>query len=192
MAETKVEMPPVANDEIKEDASKDMTTNSATSQQEENGTSVIEAPNAQMKDATVNGESQAPGAAPLEKGEQSDKPVSIPTPVSAHQRERKEHDSSRVKEARRYNNDRGRPRHNKFEHYTPRKPYQNHNKFDPASLPESADPVAIRKQVRRFRYIDSYLFANLQRLNSTFQIQISSWTSSFSQRPKDTRTFLYP
>ncbi|KAL9629055.1 MAG: hypothetical protein Q9164_007039 [Protoblastenia rupestris] len=78
-------------------------------------------------------------------------------PVSAHQRERDENPSARVKEGKRWN-DRDRHRHGQQERYTPNKFVRN-NKFDPTSLPESDDPAAIRKQVE-FYFSDSNLLTD--------------------------------
>lgn len=68
-------------------------------------------------------------------------------PISAHQREPRDQDSSRVKEAKHYNNrDRNSYGSSARKFNSPKK-YENHNKFDPASLSETDDPIAIRKQV---------------------------------------------
>ena len=91
-------------------------------------------------------------------------------PVSAHQRERDENPSARVREGKRWN-DRDRHRHGQQEQYTPNK--LRNNKFDPTSLPESDDPAAIRKQVRRRYTEDRISPVDCSRLNSTFQTPIS-------------------
>ena len=205
MAETKVEVPPVSNDLIAGAASQNIITDSKTSQQEESKISEMVTPEKVTKGPAVNGESQAldvkavknghsqeadiqaPDAKTSGKDEQSDKPV----PISAHERERKEHESSRVKVAKRWNNDQDRPRHSRYDNYSPRKPLKNLNKFDPVSLPESDDPVAIRKQVRLLKFERDACFSNLQRLSFTFRTPTSSQTSSCLRRLKATKTIPY-
>ncbi|KAL9103776.1 MAG: hypothetical protein Q9163_001235 [Psora crenata] len=88
------------------------------------------------------------------KAEKSEKQV----PISAHQRERGEDVSARVREGKRWN-DRERPKHGQRDRSTPNKSFQRNNKFDPTSLPKSDDPVAIRKQVE-FYFSDSNLLTD--------------------------------
>lgn len=92
-------------------------------------------------------EKEGKGSPRVEDAKKSPKDTEKDVPVSAHQREQKGQYSSRVKEAKRYNNrDRSSYGNNDRKFNSPRK-YENHSKFDPASMNETDDPIAIRKQV---------------------------------------------
>ena len=86
-----------------------------------------------------NGQSKAPPPNAAQTNEKSE---------SAHAEDRREHESTRVKEARKYNN-RDRHRHDGDNDDRPykKRTFTRHNKFDASSLPESSDPAQIRKQV---------------------------------------------
>ena len=112
-------------------------------------------------------------------------------PISAHSREQEGHTSARVKEGKRWN-ERDRHRNGQRDRYTPNKLVRNNNKFDPTSLPESDDPVAICKQVGQDSFIRSRaLFTNYVRSNSTSQTPISSRTNSSSPRWKVMKISLF-
>lgn len=65
--------------------------------------------------------------------------------ISAHEKAREGQDSSRVKEAQRWNN---RDRERGGQGHQINKKFHRNNKSDLTSQAESSDPVAIRKQVR--------------------------------------------
>ena len=153
MAEVEVDMPQVADGL----ANGETTFNKASEIQASQNGQTDEAPSQTAKaslepQANMSNESREQAVEVTEKKDNTSvKSVPIPVPVSAHQRDQKGHESLRVKEAKRWN-DRDRFRHGRSNNYTPRKPYRNNNKFEPASLPESDDPVAIRKQVATPNY----------------------------------------
>ena len=115
----------------------------------------------------LGGENNTPGAdATAKEEDDSEKKV----PISAHQREESETTSARVKEGKQWN-DRDRPKYGQRENKTPNKFVRN-NKFDPTSLPESDDPVAIRKQVKD-SCCSFIRLAYYPRLSSTFRTPTS-------------------
>lgn len=95
---------------------------------------------------------QDPGAQADEKSKTL--PLDAESSEHAHAEDRRDNESARVKEARRYNN-RDRHRHNGDNDERPhkKKAFTRNNKFDPSTLPESSDPALIRKQVISIKYI---------------------------------------
>lgn len=76
---------------------------------------------------------------------------------SAHAEDRRENESARVREARKYNNrDRYRADGDNNERSYKKRTFPRNNKFDPSSLPESSDPALIRKQVIASTCLKSY------------------------------------
>lgn len=105
-------------------------------------------------DSSTNGKGEQTNVDDASKAEGApgDKKATSPTEgkthVSAHERDREEQASRRVREAQKYNSRDKRGRGGHRGGRGGRGGYPNNNRFDPSKQEKTDDPVAIRKQVR--------------------------------------------
>ena len=130
-------------------------------------------PTEQEPKATQNGNTESATIDAIKSSEDKEQ-----APVLAHSKDREEHESTRVKEARQYNNrDRDRYSRGNYHNSNYKKNYTRNNKFDPSALPKSDDPIQIRKQVNIFTWVLWFLLTYEDRI-LLLRLESTDWQIS--------------